>query len=173
MEYQLLKTIEPSLAIFQNNPAHPILSPYPAFDFVNPGLGQISRIFSFYVPLHASSNLHGLKKKVAISQADNLEGFGEVVENSDVVEDESNLIKKQLESDPIEFNEAKRQRLGSGIHDSFLNPKVIKTGKIVFTKNTPESNEKQNEISSKKKDQKKERVQTQNSKITKHKFQFA
>ena len=54
MEYNLLKTIEPSIGdIVCPNEIYPRLSPYPAMDFVNPGLGQISRLYSFYVPLHS------------------------------------------------------------------------------------------------------------------------
>ena len=52
MEYKLLKTIEQPIAMMMPNETLPRLTPYPAYDFVNPGLGQISRLYTFYVPLH-------------------------------------------------------------------------------------------------------------------------
>ena len=75
MEYNLLKTIEPNLGSCVSSSTYPRLTPYPATDFVNPGLGQISRLYSFYVRVHSEKNLHTIAKKVN-SVADNLEGSG-------------------------------------------------------------------------------------------------
>lgn len=80
MEYNLLKTIEGNLGFNRSTSTYPKLTPYPANDFVNPGLGQISRLYSFYVPLHSHYNLHSVSKKVNI---ENLEGSGQNSENSE------------------------------------------------------------------------------------------
>ena len=78
MEYNLLKTIEGNLGLNSASSTYPKLTPFPANDFVNPGLGQISRLYSFYVPLYSQNNLHSVSKKVNI---ENLEGSGEMSES--------------------------------------------------------------------------------------------
>ena len=104
MEYNLLKTIENSVGgNFIPNEKYPRLSPYPATDFVNPGLGQISRLYNFYVPLPTNYNLHQINKKIT-NVSDNLEGFGKVDSDKTNVEEDSTIG----EEDPIEFNEIKR-----------------------------------------------------------------
>lgn len=75
MEYNLLKTIEPNLSPIVSSSTYPRLTPYPAIDFVNPGLGQIGRLYSFYVPVHSAKSLHNIEKKVP-TKVENLEGSG-------------------------------------------------------------------------------------------------
>jgi hypothetical protein len=139
MEYNLLKTIEPTIGgIFCPNEMYPRLSPFPATDYVNPGLGQISRLYSFYVPLHSKETLHMKQKKINILE---LEGSGsgqkaaEIEQNPEKNENEE--IKAQLESDPETFNELKRKLMGPAVHESFLHPKVIKTDKLFFKETNP------------------------------------
>ena len=93
----------------------PRLSPFPATDYVNPGLGQISRLYSFYVPLYKANNLHALQKKMAQVSAENLQGSGESIptENADLTDNEQ--IAEQMKSDPVEFNAIKRKRMGSPV----------------------------------------------------------
>ena len=79
MEYSLLKTIEVNLGSPVPTSSYPKLTPYPATDFVNPGLGQIGRLYSFYVPLYSHSNLHSVSKKVNL---DELQGSGNEPEES-------------------------------------------------------------------------------------------
>ena len=128
MEYSLLKTIESAYTApqitFSSNPR---LSPYPAFDFVNPGLGQISRLFSFYVPLHSSANTHTIRKKVELPLATNLEGFGNQ-NTEEEQEDVEEIPEKDI--DPLEYNNLKRKQMGAAVQESFLHPKVIKTDTI-------------------------------------------
>ena len=134
MEYNLLKTIESSFrANFVPNEQYPRLSPFPATDYVNPGVGQICRLHSFYVPLYTRQNLHEKQKKNAI---ENLEGSGEDHEEQKQNEAISEELKDNEHDlkDPIEFNLEKRKRLGSAIQESFLHPKLIKTDKIIFKK---------------------------------------
>ena len=132
MEYNLLKSIESPLSAVVTKQIFPRLSPYPATDYVNPGLGQISRLYNFYVPLPTNYNLHQINKKIT-NVSDNLEGFGKVDSDKTNVEEDSTIG----EEDPIEFNEIKRKRLGEPIHESFLHPKLIKTDKIQFGDEVP------------------------------------
>ena len=160
MEYSLLKTIENNIGgPLLPKERFPRLSSFPSTDFVNPGLGQICRLYSFYVPLYSNRNLHELRKKNSL---ENLEGSG--------VNEETNLDEKsfepseQLEKDPIEFNLEKRKRLGAAVQESFLHPKIIKTDKIFFA--PPEKNEPKTQSNLKIKN-----VQEQQSPL-KHKFKF-
>ena len=134
MEYNLLKTIENSVGgNFIPNEKYPRLSPYPATDFVNPGLGQICRLHSFYVPLYTTKNIHEKQKS---SQLENLEGSGSAENANETTEssDNDSINPTSTEIDPNEFNNEKRKRLGPAIQESFLHPKLIKTDKILFKK---------------------------------------
>ena len=163
MEYNLLKTIESPLSSAVTNQIIPRLSPYPATDYVNPGLGQISRLYNFYVPLPANYNLHHIKKKVAnVNVSENLEGFGKV--ESDKTNDE----QFSQDEDPIEFNEIKRKRLGEPIQDSFLHPKLIKTNKITFESEPS----KPKKLSEKSKSTLTKTEPMKVEKVVKHKFQL-
>ena len=161
MEYSLLKTIEGNIGgLLLPKERFPRLSPYPASDFVNPGLGQISRLYSFYVPLYSNRNLHQVQKKNSL---DNLEGTGtqQTEQKAEDEDQESPSVSEQLEKDPIDFNLQKRKRMGSPIQESFLHPKIIKTDKIFFNK----------QMKSEKKESKfKDALPL---KPLKHKFQFA
>jgi hypothetical protein len=145
MENKLLKTIESSISAFYcPNETLPRLTAFPATDFVNPGLGQISRLYSFYVPLHSQRNLFSLQKKVESTSAELLEGFGSVdvsEKDSDIELNEkesidkdkhSDEIESQMKADPIEYNEKKQKRLGFAIQETFLHPKLIKTDTLFF-----------------------------------------
>ena len=142
MEYNLLKTIESSVGTnFIPTEKYPRLSPYPASDFVNPGLGQICRLHSFYVPLYTNKSLH---EKQKTNTLENLEGSGSIEkanESTETPESTETVESKDLtnsanstsgEIDPNEFNFEKRKRLGPAIQESFLHPKLIKTDKILF-----------------------------------------
>jgi hypothetical protein len=136
MEYNLLKTIENGIgAPFIPREQFPNLSSYPATDFVNPGIGQISRLYSFYVPLYSNRNLHQLQKKNSL---ENLEGSGVAEESQSNTEQTEQ--EEELNKDPLEFNLEKRKRMGSPVQESFLHPKLIKTDKIIFK--TPKKSEK-------------------------------
>ena len=133
MEYNLLKTIESSYGgNFVPNERNPRLSPFPAIDYVNPGVGQICRLHSFYVPLYSTKNLHEKQKKNAL---ENMEGSG-VSQPEEILEESKESENDDLK-DPIELNLEQRKRLGPAIHESFLHPKLIKTDKIIFNKPKP------------------------------------
>ena len=141
MEYNLLKTIEPSVSSFYvPNESYPRLTAYPATDYVNPGLGQICRLYSFYVPLYAQKSLYSVQKKQESTSAETLEGFGNVVdekqnknESTNEKLNESDEIAEQLKSDPILYNSQKLKRLGPALQESFQHPKLIKTDKILLS----------------------------------------
>ena len=144
MEFKLLKTIENGFTTGgMPKQTLPNLTPFPATDFVNPGLGQISRLYSFYVPTYSNKNLHELRKQSLLETHENLEGFGASEnqlnqENSET--SEQKLIESQILMDPNELNERNKKRMGSAIHDAFLHPKVIKTDKLMlkpFSKQEP------------------------------------
>ena len=159
MEYNLLRTIEAQIGYPGTSSAFPQLTPFPANDFVNPGLGQISRLYSFYVPLYSNCNSSTqIKKKVDI---DNLEGSGNVVENSNEdrtnFQQETEIDPQETELDPLEFNEIKRKRMGSPVQETFLHPKLIKTDKIIFS-NVGGREEKDRQIEKKGKKKKNEQI---------------
>ena len=134
MEHNLLKTIESNFSPFYvPKEKYPRLTAYPATDYVNPGLGQICRIYSFYVPLYSHRNLHSIEKKVESTAAETQEGFGNV-DSETKNENETNEIAEQMKADPIVFNSQKLKRLGSLVQESFQHPKLIKTDKLILPK---------------------------------------
>jgi hypothetical protein len=171
MEYNLLKTIETNFASFKTpNETLPRLTPFPSTDYVNPGLGQISRLYSFYVPMYSNKNIHTLHKKAADTNAESLEGFGnvQVEENTENNEsenidqkDESDEINSQLQSNPLELNASKRKKLGAPVHEAFLHPKIIKTDKLFIKPTQTVKQTKQTASTSK-----------APKKTIKHKFEF-
>jgi hypothetical protein len=171
MEYRLLKTIESSQFSLLPKETLPRLSAYPANNCVNPGLGQIARLYSFYVPLYSNRSLHSISKNEpnvepnveAIDQ----EGTGN---DLDVGETKTEQLNKEEKSDenlddidlnPIEFNERKRKLLGPAVHESFIHPKLIKTNKIIF----PQTNKSNQKNTTKE-------IPVSETKHVKHKFQF-
>jgi hypothetical protein len=50
----------------------------PAHNFVTPGIGQITNLYSFYTPLHSQRPLHAIQKEVSTSL--NQEGSGKIEE---------------------------------------------------------------------------------------------
>jgi hypothetical protein len=161
MEYKLLKTIESNQAnLLIPKQTMPRLTAYPLNNCVNPGLGQIARLYSFYVPLYSNPNLHSISKSEPNVEALHQEGKGSDLEQesqpmSQISENDDNL-------NPIDYNEKKRKLMGAAIQDSFLHPKIIKTDKIVFVKDKKQSNSTPISLSSGESVPKK----------IKHKFQF-
>lgn len=51
MEYRLALSMDPN-QIFISDRSHLNISSTPPTDFVNPGLGQIVRLYDLYVPIH-------------------------------------------------------------------------------------------------------------------------
>jgi hypothetical protein len=64
-----------------------------------------------------------------------LNWFGCVVKFFFSIENEGNFDQEKDEN-PMEFNEKKRQKLGSGIQESFLHPKAFKIEKMTLPKKT-------------------------------------
>lgn len=59
MDYNLQKWIEPSFY----NPFNDRMSPYPSRDFVNPGIGSVTSLFTFYEPIHNRPSPYAIDKK--------------------------------------------------------------------------------------------------------------
>jgi tRNA U38,U39,U40 pseudouridine synthase TruA len=150
MEYNLLKTIEPSfMASMMPSSTHPILTNSPAIDFVNPGFSHISRLYSFYVPLHNDSNIYKIQK-----QADNESEIEQTGSGNQISETAKNVPDNEIQFDdnnPEKFNEKKRKLLGEKVFDSFMHPKKFKTKTISLEKKMPKTTEKQMQKLEKKK----------------------
>jgi hypothetical protein len=161
MEYNLLKTIEPNQNVLVPKETMPRLTPYPANNCVNPGLGQIARVYSFYVPLYTRPSIHSISKNEPNVEAMFQEGKGEESQSDEEIPTTSALSQNDdKDINPIDFNERKRKLMGIGVHESFLHPKFIKTDKIVFSKEL------------RKTESKPKVTQVTKPKEIKHKFQF-
>jgi hypothetical protein len=68
-----MKTITDSIGnhVIPHSP-HPQLTQFPAYDFVNPGLAQISRLYSFYVPLFSKPSSHLIIKATTLDEVQQL-----------------------------------------------------------------------------------------------------
>jgi hypothetical protein len=127
MEYNLLKTIvDPLGGFFMPSHTNPQLTQYPAHDFVNPGIAQTSRLYSFYVPLFSNPSHNAISKVADIGEVEQL-GAGvstdnELGDNADSVLKSAKTIKK-------------------GIEDSFQHPK-FNFATIQFENSLPKIGEK-------------------------------
>jgi hypothetical protein len=55
------------------------LSSSPAHNYVTPGIGQITKLYTFYTPLNSRKPIHAIEKEV--SSALNQEGSGKIDES--------------------------------------------------------------------------------------------
>jgi hypothetical protein len=135
MEYNLQKSINPSLNDLLL-PAHvkTPLTAFPAKDYVTPGIGQITSLYSFIVPLYSEISPYNIKKQVEVIQGDQI-GSGIDPSTTDPSTSTSSsdppLINEAQKNDEtklyLEGNDRKRKLLDDGIEQSFLHPKVFKT----------------------------------------------
>ena len=176
MEYNLRKTIEPSLQrIFTPSTSFThLLTPFPARDFVNIGLGNTSRQYSFYLPMHTQPDVHTKAKKDSLNN-ENVQEGGSETSNDELIDeskDITHVLKKSQplfnEDNPIEYNERKRKLMGDDIHDSFLHPSFVKTSKITFPSTATKSVKKPSNNSA----PKTSTLTMPKTKEIKHKFQF-
>lgn len=132
MDYKLQWKIEKRIGTpFIPSSSGVRLTPYPAIDFVNPGCD--AKLYQFYVPIHASSSPHVINKKVEVVGLSTDEKPSE----SSVEQIGSGLNieidNEHQNEDPVEFNEAKKQKLGDSIQNNFLHPKhAVETGKLLL-----------------------------------------
>lgn len=150
MDYSLLKTITPQLSYMQNtNSCIVHLTSTPARDLINPGIGQLTRLYNFYVPIHyASQNPYKVKKYDAqASKENNQEGFGqtddvdnvliETKDNSNEINDQtntnlSNETFTDINNSESTSNEMPDEKMDEGVKQSFEYPK-IKVGKLMIS----------------------------------------
>lgn len=135
MEYGLLKTISPQLMNYMPHTPYVNLTSTPSIDLINPGLGQISRLYSFYTPLsgiHSPYQISKLQKNVnKIDQ----KGYGENEIKDQEIENASNIDTKDKEipneQEIQSITDKKNSELSDGLLDSFQHPS-IKVKQVVF-----------------------------------------
>ena len=110
----------------------------PAFDYINPGVGQSARLFSLYVPLHTLNPPYSIEKESL------QEGFGAVEKDNDN-DNESEFEKMDEKNSVIEEkkdsfqnledrnNLPQKRKMDDSIFESFMHPKV-KVGKLILNK---------------------------------------
>jgi hypothetical protein len=133
MEYNLIKTIQPNLHhLIISTHTYPRLTPYPACNFVNPGMGNIAKLYSFYVPLFNDTFPHLIQKKsnledeVTKDKSDQIGGGNEKFANEEKLKPEPSQDETENDdSNPIEFNDSKRAKLGDVVQNAFLHPKFV------------------------------------------------
>jgi hypothetical protein len=158
MEYNLLKTLEPNLGLQMCPIRNPHLTPYPAIDYVNPGLAQAARLFSFYVPLYTHQSPYNIAKEEDNSNLQ--EGGGSKDPDSNDVGASESIDADSI--DPIQYNNRKRKIMGDAIQASFMHPKIL-TGQIDLEPKSKVKKKSDNDFKSGK---------GQIGKTMKHKFQF-
>jgi len=161
MEYRLGKTLN-SNGIFLSNHSYVNLLSNPLNDYVNPGVGMTTRLYSLYVPIRSMKPKFIIEKEIEIepkeSKNDQL-GFGSINESEPIANNElsssinepsssnidslsSNSFLKQNDEKEINIskddfknteNSLKRSRMDDGILETFMHPK-IKVGKIEVDK---------------------------------------
>lgn len=138
MEYRLALSMDcaQNEGLFFSPISYVNLTNTPCNDFVNPGLGQITRLFDLYVPLHSMKSPTLIEKQNNEMKPDHdQKGAGENVvdeeKNTDSVAAEKN--EPSTSSTVIE-NPTLKRKLEPGLQESFQHPKV-KIGKLSITSN--------------------------------------
>ena len=136
------------------------------------GLGNTSRQYSFYMPMHTQPDIHTKAKKDSLSNQ-NLQEGGSESKSDQLIEENEDITHILTQSKPLfnddnvlEFNDRKRKLMGDDIHESFLHPNFVKTSKITFTTQKNSKKSPKNAIV------KKVEIMPKTKEI-KHKFQFA
>lgn len=128
MEFNILKKIQQPVSYLQPDLSQ-LYTSVPNKVFINPGVGNVAKSYSIFVPIYSHSNPHSSNKTSLQT------GFGALDKsNSDKAdkgqnEAEPHLSPSSPESEIAKFNDRKRQLLGDDIFNSFMHPK-IKTGKL-------------------------------------------
>lgn len=172
MDFNVQRYLDPSF-IDRCNP----ISPFPYHrNFITPGIGQIVRWNSPYVPIYSHSDYSNIQKKISIDNGDANKviqqgsGEGEIlpIENekeTPLSENETNLDdNNESEMDIAKYNSKKRKLLNNDtLFNSFQHPILIKTGKISLVKS---EKQKKNDLKISKKEEKPKTKEVQ------HKFKF-
>jgi len=178
MEYRLAKTLDSS-GIFLSNRSHVNLLNSPLKDYINPGIGQATRLYSLYVPTYNLQPKFTIDKEGQKQEdfSSKQEGFGnvELEDQQEIVEEpkndpEINLIKTNLspnlqKNEPESVDLKRKLPMNEGIISSFQHPK-IKVSKLNFPNSKETSYESDNVIIKKKKEENKKKQE----KRLEHKF---
>lgn len=134
MEYRLALTMDSQNDFLGVYPYINLID-NPSCDYVNPGIGQISRLYDLYIPIHTESpftiaKIDNNEEQAGNGLSEDSENKRESIEqsdNSDVVKSNESNVSKIVEAK----NENLKRKLDMGIFDSFQHPK-IKVGKITL-----------------------------------------
>lgn len=155
MEYRLALTMN-SDGIFASNLPYASLLSTPGYDYVNPGLSNIARLYDLYVPIYHNNspflletiennqtgsglneNVDKNENAMLKNEQKNVETLPSIVTSKSLVEnDDLNQTDKNttiIATDDIKPNENLKRKLSEGILDSFQHPK-FKVSKIAITK---------------------------------------
>lgn len=97
------------------------ISSSPSLDFVNPGVSNIARIHSHYVPIYQNSSNVKTKK----IESTELVGGG-----SDKLQEQNGGSEMNKNDTTSELNNSILSKLDSKVKSSFLNPHFVETGSI-------------------------------------------
>jgi hypothetical protein len=129
MEYKLQQRLQRDWRrLLMPSSPYPILSSYPAIDYIVPGIGHAATYQSFFVPINGVVDVHNIEKKKELEkklEQNDQEGGGESSEKM-----ETNTFVS--EENPEDFNDRKRKLLGNAVFESFSNPKPITTKTILL-----------------------------------------
>lgn len=137
MDYTILRNITPLPSFVFNTQRRFDLPKNPSIDYVNPGIGFVTKIFDFYVPLYSQNYSYAIEKKDNdgdeiindIIDAEKQAGKGEPENIAEAIDESNNVERDQNES--VQSSNKNKKRLDDGIFESFMHPK-IKTAKIEF-----------------------------------------
>jgi len=174
MDFQIGRKIS-SFSVPNVFPGHLLLSSFPARDYVNPGLSNHCRIYTNYVPTYYNNNSSTFVKKTEKSepaQDETIGGGASLPENSAQEKDssveqpskptsEKDILTKELNKDLI-------KKMDKEVASSFMHPKFVKTGKIVFNQKRQSAEKRLENV----KRPKFEGTSLKSSSVPKHKFQF-
>jgi hypothetical protein len=133
MEFNLQRLITSSShdLIFPHT-SYPALTPFPARDFVTPGVGGATNLYSFYVPLFHEISPYNIQKEedsnVTLLQGDQIGTGNDQLESEDtsnVNTNADNVVTQSSNENPN--TESLKRKISDGIEHSFLHPKVFKT----------------------------------------------
>ena len=125
MEYNLQKTIEPMFAYIFPKTNSPRLTSTPANSCINPSIGQVTRLFSVYVPIYSRPSEHLLEKQIDNDQIGGgvNESFEGENSGSESFEVENSRNEKVGEKNQ-EKNDESVHKMDEGIAQSFQTPKI-------------------------------------------------
>lgn len=143
MDFSILKSIvNPPYYVFPTQRKFNLPS-NPHIDYINPGIGFVTKKYDFYIPIHGNRlKQHSIVKKdnetftIDEKNAELQEGKGEVDSNNITEKLDNNDISSHV-LPQLNTNQSKK-RMNNEIFEAFMHPK-IKVAKLTFDKKTTEN----------------------------------